>query len=37
MDPDHPEHAERMEWLGEEYNPEAFNLEVINQSLMVIQ
>ncbi len=29
-DPDHPEHAEMLEWLGEEPDPEAFNRDVLN-------
>ncbi len=33
-DPDHEGYEERMDWLGGKFNPEAFNLEVINQGLM---
>ncbi len=32
-DPEHEEYEERMEWLGEEFNPEAFNTEEVNQAL----
>lgn len=30
-DPNHPEHAEMLEWLGEDFDPEAFDLDFINQ------
>jgi hypothetical protein len=29
----HPEHKEMLEWLGEDYDPEYFNLEEINEAL----
>ncbi len=29
-DPDHPEHDEMLEWLGEEHDPEAFDRDVLN-------
>lgn len=32
-DPSHPEHEEMLEWLGGEFDPEAFDLSVINQGL----
>jgi hypothetical protein len=32
-DPDHPEHAEMMEWLEGDFDPEAFNLDATNQAL----
>ena len=32
-DPKHEEHESTMEWLGEEFDPEAFNLEKINTFL----
>ncbi len=32
-DPNHPEHDERLEWLGDEFDPGAFDLEAINQDL----
>lgn len=31
--PDHPERAERLEWLGAEHDPEAFNVEEANSAL----
>ena len=32
-DPAHPERAERLEWLGEEFDPEDFSVEVANAFL----
>jgi hypothetical protein len=32
-DPDHPEHAERVEWLGHPYDPAAFDKFAVNASL----
>jgi hypothetical protein len=32
-DPKHPEYEEMMEWLGGEFDPEAFDLEEINENL----
>jgi Plasmid pRiA4b ORF-3-like protein len=32
-DPKHPEHNEMLEWIGEEWNPEAFDLDAINAAL----
>lgn len=32
-DPDHPEHDELSEWLGDGFDPEAFDLAAINRSL----
>ncbi len=32
-DPAHPERAERLEWLGEEFDPEEFSVEVANATL----
>ena len=29
-DPDHPEHAEMLEWLGEGHDPEAFDRDALN-------
>ena len=31
--PTHPEHAERIEWIGEEFNPDEFDLEIANTVL----
>ena len=33
QDPQDPEHAEYLEWVGDEFDPEAFDLERINQFL----
>ena len=32
-DPAHPERAERLEWLGEDFDPEDFSLEAVNTRL----
>jgi hypothetical protein len=32
-DPNHPEHEELLEWIGGEFDPEAFDLDRINQVL----
>ena len=32
-DPKHPEHAERMEWAGGEFDPEAFDVDAVNAAL----
>jgi hypothetical protein len=32
-DPAHPEHAERSEWLGEEFDPDEFAIEIANATL----
>ncbi len=32
-DPAHPERVERLEWLGEEFDPEEFSVEVANATL----
>ena len=31
QDPDHPEHAELKEWLGDEFDPDEFDLDAINR------
>lgn len=36
-DPGHEEHATYMEWIGDEFDPEAFNLEAINQALQRVK
>lgn len=36
-DPDHPDHEEYAEWLGEDFDPEAFDLEEINRRLARIK
>ena len=32
-DPDHPEHEEYLEWAGEDFDPEAFDLDEVNRAL----
>jgi hypothetical protein len=32
-DPDHPEHEEFLEWIGGEFDPEAFDIDTINRKL----
>jgi hypothetical protein len=32
-DPDHPEHEDYLEWIGDEFDPEAFDLDKINDAL----
>lgn len=29
----HPEHEEKLEWVGEEFDPNAFDLDKVNQQL----
>ena len=36
-DPDHPEHEEYLEWVGGEFDPEAFDLEETNEILRDLQ
>jgi hypothetical protein len=33
QDPDHPEHEEYLEWVGDEFDPEAFDLDAVNEAL----
>jgi Plasmid pRiA4b ORF-3-like protein len=33
QDPNHKFHEEQLEWLGEEYDPEAFSVEAVNRTL----
>ena len=32
-DPKHPEHGDMVEWIGGGFDPEAFNLDEVNQQL----
>ncbi|HSX80706.1 MAG TPA: plasmid pRiA4b ORF-3 family protein [Candidatus Saccharimonadia bacterium] len=32
-DPEHPEHEERVEWVGSEFDPDIFDLDEINREL----
>ncbi len=36
-DPNHPEHDDMVEWLEGEFDPEAFDVEVINRSLEALR
>jgi Plasmid pRiA4b ORF-3-like protein/Domain of unknown function (DUF1841) len=36
-DPDHPDHAERVEWLGHPYDPTAFDKDAVNAALSGIR
>jgi hypothetical protein len=36
-DPEHPEHNDMLEWIGEDFDPEAFDLDSINQDLRSIR
>lgn len=36
-DPSHPEYEERMEWVGESFNPDTFDLNEVNQRLREFQ
>lgn len=31
--PEHPRHLEQLEWVGEEWNPDAFSVDDVNRSL----
>jgi hypothetical protein len=31
--PKHPEHEDMLEWAGDEFDPEAFDLEAVNEEL----
>jgi len=32
-DPEHPEHEEMLEWIGDGFDPEAFDLDEVNVEL----
>jgi hypothetical protein len=32
-DPEHPEHEEMVDWVGGEFDPEAFDLDEVNSEL----
>lgn len=36
-DPEHPEHEDKLDWIGEGFDPEAFDLEEINALLRRIR
>ena len=33
QNPDHPEHEDMLEWIGGEFDPEAFDLDEVNEAL----
>jgi hypothetical protein len=35
--PDHPEHDQYLEWIGDEFDPKAFDLEAVNQDLEALR
>ena len=35
--PEHPEHEERLEWFGEGFEPEVFDLEAVNRDLAFLR
>ncbi|HMQ53899.1 MAG TPA: hypothetical protein PKE64_25370 [Anaerolineae bacterium] len=35
-DPNHPEHLDMLDWLGDDFDPEAFSLEEINDALATL-
>ncbi len=37
QDPDHPEHEDYLEWIGEDFDPEAFDLDAVNAALRALQ
>ncbi len=37
QDKDHPEHEEYLEWIGDSFDPESFDLEEVNQELKQIR
>jgi hypothetical protein len=36
-DPEHSEHEEYVEWIGDEFDPEAFDLEEVNEALKALR
>ncbi|NMF85724.1 plasmid pRiA4b ORF-3 family protein [Nodosilinea sp. P-1105] len=36
-DPNHPDHGDMVEWIGDEFDPEWFDLEAINRSLQPLR
>jgi len=37
QDPEHPEHENYLEWIGGEFDPEAFDLEEVNRALRALK
>jgi hypothetical protein len=36
-DPDHEEHEDLLDWVGGEFNPDAFSVDEVNQKLAPLQ
>jgi hypothetical protein len=36
-DPKHPEHDDMLEWVGGEFDPEAFDLDEVNEALRYVR
>jgi hypothetical protein len=32
-DPEHPRHGETLNWLGDDFDPEAFSVDAVNRGL----
>jgi len=37
QDPNHPEHEDYLEWVGGDFDPEAFDLDEVNQALRALR
>jgi Plasmid pRiA4b ORF-3-like protein len=37
QDPNHPEHDDMVEWVGDEFDPEEFNMDEVNRALKKIR
>jgi Plasmid pRiA4b ORF-3-like protein len=37
QDPRHPEHEDMLEWVGGEFDPEAFDLDEVNTALQSLK
>ncbi len=37
QDPQHPEHDDMLEWLGDEFDPDAFDLDAVNAQLRSVR
>jgi hypothetical protein len=37
LDPDHPEHDEMLQWVGRPFDPEAFDVDEVNEALKQIR
>jgi hypothetical protein len=36
-DPEHDQHEDYLEWIGGEFDPEAFDLEEVNEALRALR